>query len=88
MRAGLLAMTSTHRTMHMTSDSSDPTRKRESADRSWYQQEPWLVLCLACFLPLIAAIYAPPSLKTPLLVLCGALFVASMVMLSRQTRVK
>ncbi len=72
----------------MKSDDHDVSPQRQIDHRPWYQQEPWLVVCLACFVPLIAAIYAPPSLKTPLLALCGALFVASMVLLSRQTRRK
>jgi hypothetical protein len=72
----------------MNSDTDETTLQREPDNRTWYQQEPWLAMCLACFLPLIAAVYAPQPLKTPLLLLCGALFVASMVMLSRQARAK
>ncbi len=72
----------------MNSETDETTPQRAPDNRTWYQQEPWLALCLACFLPLIAAIYAPQSLKTPLLLLCGGLFVVSMVMLSRQARVK
>ncbi len=54
--------------------------------RAWYKQEPWLAVCLACFVPVLAAIYVPVFLKMPLIVLGVFLLTISMGMLIRQLR--
>lgn len=47
----------------------------------WYKREPWLAVCLAAFVPVIAALLAPQSWRVPLTAATAVLMFASMVML-------
>jgi hypothetical protein len=48
---------------------------------AWYRREAWLAVCLASFLPIVVAIFAPQPWKVPLAGLSGVVLAASMLML-------
>lgn len=53
----------------------------EAHTTPWYQRETWLAVCLVSFLPVVLAIFSPPSWKIPLIISSGVLMLISMLML-------
>jgi hypothetical protein len=56
----------------------------EATPWPWYRSEPWLVVMLAGFVPMIAAIFAPESAKYALIGLGALAAVVGIAMLVRQ----
>jgi hypothetical protein len=52
----------------------------------WHRRERWLVVCLASFLPVVIAIFAPQAWKVPLAVVTGVMVGAGLLMLMRKLR--
>ena len=77
-------------------DSSDDLRLLDSSERGverdaavvtngpWYRREPWLVVQLLAFVPIIAAMFLPKAYHLPLFGVGGSLIIVGIVLLIRR----
>ena len=66
---------------------SKKTSERDAValtDRPWYRREPWLLMQLLAFAPIVAAMVLPKTYQLPLFGLGGMLVVVGMVLLVRR----
>lgn len=48
--------------------------------------ERWLIVMACSFLPVIAALFLPQAVRIPLVAVAGAIFIAGVVLMVRQSR--